>query len=204
MITTERLELRYFRPEDAEAFSAYRSVPEVARFQSWNAPFGLEEAQAKVASFADGDPLQPGWFQYAIALDGLLIGDIGLNTFDNLMQADIGYTLAQEHQGKGYATEAVGGLLNTSSSTAICTGSRRRSTHATSRRHVCWYDSASSRRDSGRRTPGSRTSGPTTCCSAYCAATGDVPRADQARAVSSMEPSGLVGSRDSTRCRIAV
>lgn len=111
MITTERLELRRFRPEDAEAFSAYRSVPEVARFQSFTAPFSLEEAQRTVASYAEGDPLQAGWFQYAIALDGLLIGDIGLNTFDNLMQADIGYTLAQEYQGKGYATEAVGGLL---------------------------------------------------------------------------------------------
>ncbi|GAA3551302.1 GNAT family N-acetyltransferase [Kribbella ginsengisoli] len=111
MITTERLELRRFRPEDAEAFSAYRSVPEVARFQSFTAPFSLEEAQRTVASYAEGDPLQAGWFQYAIALDGLLIGDIGLNTFDNLMQADIGYTLAQEYQGNGYATEAVGGLL---------------------------------------------------------------------------------------------
>jgi RimJ/RimL family protein N-acetyltransferase len=111
MITTERLELRHFRPGDAESFSAYRSVPEVARFQSWTAPFGLDQARTTVAGFAEGDPLQPGWFQYAIALDGLLIGDIGLNTFDNLMQADIGYTLAPEYQGKGYATEAVGGLI---------------------------------------------------------------------------------------------
>jgi RimJ/RimL family protein N-acetyltransferase len=111
MITTERLELRRFRPEDAEAFSAYRSVPEVAQYQSWTAPFSLDEARTTVARFADGDPSRPGWFQYAIALDGLLIGDIGLNTFDNLMQADIGYTLAPAYQGRGYATEAVGRLL---------------------------------------------------------------------------------------------
>jgi aminoglycoside 6'-N-acetyltransferase len=111
VITTERLELRHFRPEDAEAFAAYRSVPEVARWQSWDAPFSLEDARTKVAGFASGDPLQPGWFQYAIALDGLLIGDIGLNTFDNLMQADLGYTLAPAYQGKGYATEAVSALL---------------------------------------------------------------------------------------------
>jgi RimJ/RimL family protein N-acetyltransferase len=111
MITTERLEIRYFRPEDAEPFSGYRSVPEIARFQSWTAPFSLAEAEHTVARFAAGDPLEPGWFQYAIALDGRLIGDIGLNTFDNLMQADIGYTLAPQYHGKGYATEAVGGLL---------------------------------------------------------------------------------------------
>ncbi|WP_020390021.1 GNAT family N-acetyltransferase [Kribbella catacumbae] len=111
MITTARLELRHFRPEDAESFAAYRSVPEVARFQSWDAPFSLDDARTTVAGFAAGDPLQPGWFQYAIALDGQLIGDIGLNTFDNLRQADLGFTLAPAYQGKGYATEAVGALL---------------------------------------------------------------------------------------------
>lgn len=111
MITTDRLELRRFRPEDAEAFAAYRSDPAVAHYQSWDAPFSLDLARTTVAGFATGDPLQPGWFQYAIALDGLLIGDIGLNTFTNLMQADIGYTLAPAYQGKGYATEAVRALL---------------------------------------------------------------------------------------------
>ncbi|WP_433009150.1 GNAT family N-acetyltransferase [Kribbella sp. CA-294648] len=111
MITTARLELRHFRPEDAEAFAAYRSVPEVARYQSWEAPFSLDNARTTVAGFATGDPLAPGWFQYAIDLDGRLIGDIGLNTADNLMQADLGFTLAPAYQGKGYATEAVGALL---------------------------------------------------------------------------------------------
>ncbi|MEV8375108.1 GNAT family N-acetyltransferase [Kribbella sp. NPDC056861] len=111
MITTARLEIRRFRPEDAEAFSAYRSVPEVAQYQSWEAPFSLDQARTTVAEFASGDPLQAGWFQYAIDLDGRLIGDIGLNTFDNLMQADLGYTLAPAYQGKGFATEAVSGLL---------------------------------------------------------------------------------------------
>ncbi|NEA37329.1 GNAT family protein [Streptomyces sp. SID13031] len=111
MITTERLEIRRFRPEDAEAFAAYRSIPEVARYQSWDVPVTLDSARTSVARFAAGDPLQAGWFQYAIALDGLLIGDVALNTFDNLMQADLGFTLAPAYQGKGYATEAVGALL---------------------------------------------------------------------------------------------
>lgn len=111
MITTERVELRRFRPEDAEAFAAYRSVPEVALYQSWDAPVSLDSARATVARFAAGDPLQAGWFQYAITVDGVLIGDIGLNTFDNLRQADLGFTLAPAYQGKGYATEAVSALL---------------------------------------------------------------------------------------------
>jgi aminoglycoside 6'-N-acetyltransferase len=110
--STERLTVRRFQPGDAESFAAYRSVPEVAQYQSWDAPFSLEKATATVQRFADGDPLTPGWFQYAIDLDGVLIGDIGLNLHENLMQADVGFTLAPEYQGKGYATEAVRGLLN--------------------------------------------------------------------------------------------
>lgn len=112
MISTDRLTLRRFQPGDADAFAAYRSVPEVARYQSWDAPVSLETARTTVAQYAEGDPTQAGWFQYAIDLDGVLIGDIGLKLHDNLRQADLGYTLAPAYQGKGYATEAVRGLLD--------------------------------------------------------------------------------------------
>jgi RimJ/RimL family protein N-acetyltransferase len=112
MLATERLVLRRFRPDDAEAFAAYRSLPQVARYQSWDVPVSLEDATTSVSGFASGDPLRPGWFQYAIELDGRLIGDLGLNLHDNLMQAELGFTLAPAEQGKGYATEAVRGLLD--------------------------------------------------------------------------------------------
>jgi RimJ/RimL family protein N-acetyltransferase len=111
-VRTERLTLRRFTPNDAEAFAAYRSDPDVARFQSWNAPVPFTEAQKKVEEFAHGDPEAPGWFQYAVDLDGVLIGDLGLNLHENLMQAELGFTLAPAYQGQGYATEAVRGLLN--------------------------------------------------------------------------------------------
>jgi len=112
LVHTERLSLRRFTPGDAEAFAAYRSDPDVARYQSWDAPLPLAEALKTVEDFATGDPLKPGWFQYAVDLDGVLIGDIGLNLHENLRQAELGFTLAPEHQGKGYATEAVRGLLD--------------------------------------------------------------------------------------------
>ncbi|MFC0628291.1 GNAT family N-acetyltransferase [Kribbella deserti] len=111
-IRTGRLVVRRFRAEDAEAFSAYRSDPEVARYQSWQAPYPIDQARATVEAFTEGDPVKPGWFQYAIDLDGKLIGDIGVFLHDNLMQADLGFTLAPAYQGKGYAAEAVGALLD--------------------------------------------------------------------------------------------
>ena len=111
-VRTERLDLRRFTTTDAEAFSAYRSDPDVARYQSWDAPVPLAEALKTVELFGQGNPVAPGWFQYAVDLDGVLIGDLGLNLHKNLMQADLGFTLASEYQGHGYASEAVRGLLH--------------------------------------------------------------------------------------------
>jgi RimJ/RimL family protein N-acetyltransferase len=109
LLSTQRLKLRRFRPDDAAAFAAYRSDPEIARYQSWTAPVPVPEAVALVAEFGVGDPRSPGWFQYAVELRsaGALIGDVGVNLHNNLLQAEIGFTIATEHQGRGYATEAV-------------------------------------------------------------------------------------------------
>jgi RimJ/RimL family protein N-acetyltransferase len=113
LIATDRLVLRRFRESDAGTLSAYRSDPVVARFQSWAAPYSLDEARAAVVSFAAGDPLSPGWFQWAIerTSDRAHIGDLGVHRHENRMQAELGFTLALSFHGRGYATEAVRGIL---------------------------------------------------------------------------------------------
>lgn len=61
------------------------------------------------------EPGAPGeWFQFAVVLRGTeqLIGDCGLKTEEGARQAEIGVTFAREHQGKGYAYEAVSRLLD--------------------------------------------------------------------------------------------
>ncbi|CCH28752.1 GNAT family protein [Actinosynnema sp. NPDC047251] len=108
---TKRLVLRGFRPEDAPAFAAYRSDPAVARYQSWEPPFALAAAEEFVREMELLDPAEPGWFQYAVEAGGELVGDVGVNLHDNRRQADIGYTIATAHQGNGYATEAVGRVV---------------------------------------------------------------------------------------------
>ncbi|MCC2279822.1 GNAT family N-acetyltransferase [Streptomyces sp. ET3-23] len=113
MLKTPRLVLRRFRTEDAAALAAYRSDPLVARYQSWPAPVPYDTALRAVRRFAEGSPDRPGWFQYAVELaaEGCLVGDVGVFLHENLMQAEIGFTLAAERQGRGYATEAVGAVL---------------------------------------------------------------------------------------------
>jgi RimJ/RimL family protein N-acetyltransferase len=114
LITTDRLLLRRFRAADAPVLAGYRSDPEVARYQSWDAPFPLLRAETAVANFMASDPGRPGWFQYAIEriADKALIGDVAVHLHDNLLQAEIGFTLATAFQHQGYAFEAVHAVLD--------------------------------------------------------------------------------------------
>lgn len=109
LLETDRLVLRRFAAADAPALAAYRSDPDVARYQSWDAPFPLGDAIAFVAETGRLDPEREGWFQYAVEGkdNGLLLGDVGVNRGDGGRQAELGFTFAPAFQGRGYATEAV-------------------------------------------------------------------------------------------------
>ncbi|WP_151476196.1 GNAT family N-acetyltransferase [Streptomyces albicerus] len=114
LLETPRLVLRRFRAEDAAPLAAYRSDPLVARYQSWTAPVPLDSAVRTVRGYAAGSLEEPGWFQYAIELkaDRCLVGDVGVCLHENRMQAELGFTLAGERQGHGYAAEAVRAVLD--------------------------------------------------------------------------------------------
>jgi len=115
-LTTERLVLRRFRPEDLDAFVAYRSDPQIARYQVWEAPYLAGQAHQLLQHLQASHPDTPGeWFQFAMTLrhTDRLIGDCAANVrADDSRQAEVGFTLAAEHQGHGYATEAVRRLLH--------------------------------------------------------------------------------------------
>jgi len=115
-LLTPRLVLRRFTTADVEAFARYRSMPEVARFQGWEAPFPLENAWSFVDWMVAHHPDEPGdWFQIAIALRGspdAILGDCAFRPHtDEPRIADLGFTLDAAAQGHGYATEAIGELL---------------------------------------------------------------------------------------------
>jgi aminoglycoside 6'-N-acetyltransferase len=111
-VRTERLVVRRFAAGDVPAFAAYRSDPEVARYQGWDAPVPEAAARRLVAGFAAAEEGKPGWYQYAVECDGVLIGDVGICWAGNRMQAEVGFTIARAHQGNGYATEAVRCVLD--------------------------------------------------------------------------------------------
>lgn len=105
-----RIIVRRFEPADAAPFAAYRSVPDVARYQSWDAPYPLAEAQRFVRAQEGEHPDTAGeWFQFAVELraSGQLAGDCAAKpAADDPRQCELGFTIAPAHQGQGYATEA--------------------------------------------------------------------------------------------------
>jgi aminoglycoside 6'-N-acetyltransferase len=114
-LTTQRLEIRRFAAVDARALAAYRSEPEVARYQAWECPYPVVEAEKFVSSLEGLAPGTPGtWFQFAVGLtaSGALVGDVALRTSrSDPRQAELGFTFASAHQGQGLAAEAVEAVL---------------------------------------------------------------------------------------------
>jgi RimJ/RimL family protein N-acetyltransferase len=65
-IVTERLLLRPFNADDLPAFVSYRSDPEVARYQSWDASYSIADGERFLASQRDVALGSPGeWVQLA-------------------------------------------------------------------------------------------------------------------------------------------
>jgi len=116
ILTTGRLRLRLLAGTDAEAFAAYRSDPEIARYQGWDTPYTIDQARELIAAMTDVVPGTPGeWVQLAIEVQasGRLAGDCAFQVLAGTpRQAEIGLTLARPFHGKGYGTEAIACLLD--------------------------------------------------------------------------------------------
>ena len=114
-LETARLIIRRFKDSDLEPFLSYRSDPDVERYQGWG-EFRRDDARRFVDAQRELNPGTPGEHcQIAIELKatGAMIGDLYLNVLaDDPLQAMLGYSLATEYQGVGYATEAASALLD--------------------------------------------------------------------------------------------
>jgi aminoglycoside 6'-N-acetyltransferase len=113
-LRTPRLRLRRSRPEDAEEISVYRSDPAVHVHQGWgrtDAAHVRDEIEQMLAR-APGE--SGGWVQFTVETidEESLVGDIGLRVDTDESVILVGYTVAPAAQGHGYATEAVGALVD--------------------------------------------------------------------------------------------
>jgi RimJ/RimL family protein N-acetyltransferase len=112
-IATERLVLRVMRPDDAAALAAYRNLPEIARYQDWDLPFTVADAERLLAAQDGLDDLGPaGWTQVAIEHEGSVVGDLAVGLDLEARRAALGYTLAPAAQHRGFAVEAAGAIVD--------------------------------------------------------------------------------------------
>jgi RimJ/RimL family protein N-acetyltransferase len=101
-----RVVLRQWRDEDREPFAALNADPEVMRYF----PSTLDREQSDaMADWASGFIAERGWGLWAVEVPGVapFIGFVGLSVPRFMPDAvEIGWRLAREHWGHGYATEA--------------------------------------------------------------------------------------------------
>ena len=111
-ITTQRLRLRMMRLTDAHVIAAYRGLPEIARYQDWDMPYGLDDAQRTLSKQEAWDDVTAGeWVQVAIEHQGGVVGDVAVGMVAPGV-AGLGYSLAPQHHGFGYVSEAAEAVVD--------------------------------------------------------------------------------------------
>ncbi|HEX8831713.1 MAG TPA: GNAT family N-acetyltransferase, partial [Longimicrobium sp.] len=115
LLETERLRLRRLERRDLATLLAYRNDPDIARYQGWGDAFSAEQAEAMLEAQAELEPGTPGaWFRWMVEekATGAVVGDVAMCVVPkDARQAELGFTVAREHQGRGFAAEAVRAVL---------------------------------------------------------------------------------------------
>ena len=115
MLDTERLTLRKFTTNDLDTFFAYRSDPEINKFQSWTKTPTKQEAIDFIEEQILLKSGSPGkWTQIAIEekSSAIHIGDCALFTSKDGRQGEFGITISKQFQGQGYGYESLIALFS--------------------------------------------------------------------------------------------
>lgn len=111
-LRTDRLVLRAFRESDLDAFAAMSADPEVMRYIGTGDTIDRAMAWRHLALF-NGHWTLKGHGMWAIerADDGALLGRAGFLDPPGWPGLEVGWLLAREHWGSGYAREAAAAAL---------------------------------------------------------------------------------------------
>lgn len=113
VLTTPRLLLRALHPADLNDLFEYASDAEIDRFTPWEHYASLQEAQADLDRYLKQYETS-GFGVWGIEhqADQKLIGitNFGMVQREDL-RAEMGYTIARQYWGQGYATEAVRAVI---------------------------------------------------------------------------------------------
>lgn len=113
-IDTDRLTIRKLSARDVDDFHSYRSDPEVTKYQGFDV-ISIDQARKFIQNQSDVPYGELGvWSQYGIENKATkrIIGDCAIKLDQNDARiAEIGMTLSQNEQGKGFAKEALKAIL---------------------------------------------------------------------------------------------
>lgn len=111
-LTTKRLVLQPINNTHAEEIFRYRSDSVTNRYQGW-IPKDIEDVRSFITNRTSPEINVNGtWFQLVVTLKEEIIGDIGLHFLGSGNdQVELGCTIDREHQGEGYATEALSAVI---------------------------------------------------------------------------------------------
>jgi len=113
-LVTPRLQIRNLKVTDLFDFHTYRSNPDVTRYQGFDV-MTLEQAEEFIKAQTEKRFGKPGeWVQYGIEKKetGKIIGDCAIKLeLNDSRIAEIGITISQLEQRKGYAKEVLFGIL---------------------------------------------------------------------------------------------
>ena len=113
-IETQRLLIKRIEINDSKKMYAYRSLPEVYKYQAWRPESTVEVSEFVQKINTTKFNVSDSWFQLGIYIKTTkqLIGDIGLHFLlpDN-QQTETGFTIDPKYQRKGYGLECVRAVI---------------------------------------------------------------------------------------------
>ncbi len=111
VVRTERLVLRPYRPEDADAVHRACQDADIQRWLTAVAvPYTGEDARAWVEELAPAERATGEGLPTVVEADGELVGAAGVHFRPSRLGPEIGYWIAPWARGRGYAAEAAHAL----------------------------------------------------------------------------------------------
>ena len=110
-LCTERMTLRRYQPEDADALYRHMGTdPSMYKYSGWNPYATKAMAEETVKRFIQSYDKDEHVYSWVMDFDDVLIGTIGAYDYEN-DQIEVGFSVVPAWQGKGYASEALTAVI---------------------------------------------------------------------------------------------